>query len=155
MESTLERQRKAHETLQRIERVATDELLKDVRTVSISFKRKTRDRVLIREKKQHKEKVIQEHLVAKLIQQSQQTADELVSLYDEAPQEPEASSSSKQAADPLTDAFNAFYEGVAQIDDWFRDYPDDAAQDLQISLPDAEDFEEGTMLIIVTTGTMC
>ena len=92
--------------------------------------------------------MIQEHLVAKLIQQSQQTADELVSLYDKAPlEEPKASSSSKQAADPLTDAFDAFYEGVAQIDDWFRDYPDDAAQDLQIPLPDEEDFEEGITLL--------
>lgn len=89
--------------------------------------------------------MIQEHLVAHLAAQSQQTAGELVALYNDAPHV-KASSSSKAGDDPLADAFETFYHGVQQIDEWFRDYPNDGAQDMTIALPGREAFEEGTLL---------
>lgn len=88
--------------------------------------------------------MIQEHLVARLASQAQQTAGELAALYNEH-NAPEASSSSKTGSDPLADAFESFYHGVQQIDEWFRDYPNDGAQDMTIALPPREEFEEGRL----------
>lgn len=116
METILERQRHAHEEIERLEQAVTDRLLAHPRTI--------RDRLQL------------DHEIAEMLETIQLRSHTLRELY----ADPDAARSKEVAQLSASGGLDTFYEQLGTIKDFHKKYPDHTTEDLaaqyEIDLPD-------------------
>ncbi|KAI9209555.1 uncharacterized protein BJ171DRAFT_560888 [Polychytrium aggregatum] len=122
MDTILERQRHAHEEIERLEAAMVQELVEPGKT--------------------HKEKLQTEHRVLKLLERSQDKSAELLKLYEDE----HGLGKAELQAIAGSNEFAEFYERLKTIKDYHRKYPNEIVEPMELSFrnihnPEQEDEE--------------